>query len=392
MGYDFDTPIDRRNTNAMKWNVGEEELPMWVADMDFQTAPQLRAALKKRVEHGVFGYSEVPGEWQEAYVSWWKRRHGFLMEPENLIFCTGVVPAISSIVRKLTTPNENVVLLTPVYNIFFNSIRNNGARVLECPLAFTDGVYSIDFSCLEKALSDPQTSLLIFCNPHNPVGKIWSADTLSRVGELCERYHVTVISDEIHCDLVRPGCGYTPFAAASEVCKKISITCLAPTKAFNIAGLQSAACYIPDPALHHKVWRALNTDEVAEPNSFATLAAVTAFHECGDWLDELNDYLFENRRLISEFLSSEVPEVSAVWADATYLVWLDVRRFPASSEEIADKLRETTGLYVLPGSEYGAAGEGFLRMNIACPKQVLLDGMERLKRGMTLLCLSHKPS
>ena len=275
--YHFDEIIDRRNTNSLKWDVEEKELPMWVADMDFQTAPEIREAIEKRAAHGVFGYSIIPEEWQQAYVDWWKLRHHFTMEKDWLIFCTGVIPAISSTVRKLTTPAEKVVVMTPVYNIFFNSIYNNGRNVLENKLIYEEDGYHIDFEDLEEKLSDPQTSLLIFCNPQNPGGKIWDRETIARVGELCDKYHVLVISDEIHCDLTDPGKEYVPYASVSEICRNQCIMCIAPTKTFNIAGMQTAAVAVPNPVIRHKVWRALNTDEVAEPNAFAVDVAVAAF-------------------------------------------------------------------------------------------------------------------
>ncbi|MBR4467699.1 MAG: aminotransferase class I/II-fold pyridoxal phosphate-dependent enzyme, partial [Clostridia bacterium] len=251
MKYDFDTVYDRRNTGSVKWDVKESELPMWVADMDFKAAPEILEAMEKRVQHGIFGYMDIPDEWYEAYVSWWENRHEFRMDKEGLIFCTGVIAALSSIVRKLTTPNENVLIQTPVYNIFVNSTVNNGCRVLESPLVYDpDAVsYAVDFDDLEKKLADPQTSLMILCNPHNPVGKIWDRETLARVGELCEKHHVTVVSDEIHCDVATPGKGYIPFASVNETCRRISVTLLSPAKAFNLASLHSAAVYVSDPFL-----------------------------------------------------------------------------------------------------------------------------------------------
>ena len=245
MKYDFDQVVDRRNTTSMKWNVGENELPMWVADMDFRTAPKILEAMEKRLSHGVFGYTEIPEEWYQAYMCWWKVRHACVLEKDWLIFCTGVVPAISSIVRKLTTPNENVLIQTPVYNIFFNSIRNNGCRVLENPLRYENGNYGIDWEDLENKLRDPQTSLMILCNPHNPIGKIWDRDTLGRIGTLAKRYGVTVLSDEIHCDITRPGTAYIPFLSVSEDCRSVGIAAVAPTKAFNLAGIQTAAVAVP---------------------------------------------------------------------------------------------------------------------------------------------------
>lgn len=382
MTYDFDTPTERRNTNSLKWDVAEGELPMWVADMDFQTAPEIREAIMKRAEHGIFGYSVIPDAWYEAYIQWWKMRHGYTMERDWLIFCTGVVPAISSIVRKLTTPAEKVLIQTPVYNIFFNSILNNGRQVLESPLRYDGKEYRIDFADLEEKLSDPQTALMILCNPHNPTGKIWDRQTLEKIGALCSRHHVTVVSDEIHCDLTDPEESYVPFASVSETCRQISITCMAPTKAFNLAGLQTAAVSVPDEVLRHKVWRALNTDEAAEPNAFAVEAAVAAFTRGADWLDALRDYLYENKKLAEEYIEKEIPDVRAVASQATYLLWLDCSGLIGCGREAAGFLRRETGLYLSEGSQYGGNGADFLRMNIACPRAVLKDGLERLKNGL----------
>ena len=382
MKYDFDTPVDRRGSDSYKWAVGANELPMWVADMDFKTAPEIRAALQKRLDHGVFGYTEIPDAWYRAYIGWWERRHGFCMEKDGLIFCTGVVPAISSIVRKLTTPNENVLIQSPVYNIFYNSILNNGCRVLESPLTYENGAYSIDFDDLEAKLADPQTTLMILCNPQNPIGKIWDRETLANIGALARRHHVTVIADEIHCDLTEPGREYIPFASVSDDCKEVGITCIAPTKTFNLAGLQTAAVYVPNAVLRHKVRRGLNTDEVAEPNAFATTAAVAAFEHGAEWLDALRVYLSENRCLVAEFLAAEVPFVRLVAGEATYLLWIDLCELRGGSRKIADFIRKETGLYLSAGVAYGAAGDHFLRMNIACPRVTLKDGLERLKFGL----------
>ena len=264
MKYDFDTITDRRGTDSLKWDVKENELPMWVADMDFKAAPEIIDAMNKRLSNGVFGYSVIPDEWYDAYIKWWKERHGFEIYRDWLIFCTGVIPAISSTVRKLATADENVVVQTPVYTGFFTSIKNNGCRILESPLRYENGRYSMDLEDLEKKLSDPQTSLMILCNPHNPIGIIWDRDTLAHIGMLAQKYNVTVISDEIHCDLTEPGEGYVPFASVSDICREVSITCIAPTKTFNLAGLQTAAVCIPNAALRHKIWRALHGDAEAQ--------------------------------------------------------------------------------------------------------------------------------
>ena len=385
--YDFDTPVDRKNTNSLKWDIKEGELPMWVADMDFQTSPAIIHALEKRVENGVYGYNIIPEEWSRAYINWWDKRHHFKMEEEWLIFCTGVVPAISSCVRKLTSVGENVLVLTPVYNIFFNSIYNNGRNILQSRLRYENGAYEIDWKDFEEKLANPQTSLLIFCNPHNPVGKIWDKETLARVGELCKKYGVTVISDEIHCDLTEPGYEYVPFASVSEVCKDISVSCIAPTKCFNIAGLQTAAVSVPNPLLRHKVWRALNTDEVAEPNTFAVQAAVAAFEEGEPWLEELNAYTTANRRYVEEFVKNEIPSLSVVSGHATYLLWIDVSKITQDSKVFSKFLREKTGLFVNEGKEYGGDGKSFIRLNVACPRCYVEDGMNRLKEGVSLFLL-----
>ena len=382
MPYNFDEPVNRRNTHSLKWDVKEQELPMWVADMDFQTAPEIQKAIRERAAHGVFGYSIVPEEWYQAYMGWWERRHHFFMEKEWLVFCMGVVPAISSMVRKLTTAGENVLVQTPVYNIFFNSIVNNGRNIAESPLRYDRNTYQMDFEDLERKLSDPQTTLMILCNPHNPVGRIWSREELEQVGELCRKYHVTVISDEIHCDLTSPGQEYIPFASVSENCKNTSITCMAPTKAFNLAGLQTAAVAVPNPNLRHKVWRGLNTDEVAEPNSFAVEAAVAAFMKGEAWLDSLREYIQENKNFVENFLKKEDLHIRLVPSQATYLLWLDCREMHGSAGEFTQYLREHTGLYLSEGKQYGENGSSFIRMNIACSRSRLEDGLERLAEGV----------
>ena len=389
MRYDFDTPVNRENTNSYKWDIRQGELPMWVADMDFKAAPEIVEAMRKRLEHGVFGYGTVPKEWYQAYIRWWRDRHHFEIDKKWLVFCTGVVPAISTCVRKLTAPAENVLVQTPVYNIFFNSIRNNGRNILTSPLREVSNsngefYYEMDFDDLELKLKDPQTTLMLLCNPQNPSGRIWDRDTLARVGELCAKHNVTVLSDEIHCDITKPGVEYVPFAGVSDVCRDNSVTCISASKAFNLAGLQSAAVMIPEKNLRHKVWRALNTDEVAEPNSFAITSTVAAFEEGGEWLDEFREYIFGNRKLVKEYLRDNIPELILFEGDATYLLWIDARkvikRVDPDNKNLAAFIREKTGLYLSDGGEYGM--EGFLRMNVACPRSYVQEGLLRLAKGV----------
>jgi cystathionine beta-lyase len=382
MKYDFDRIIDRRNTGCYKWWGKDDELPMWVADMDFPAAPEILDAMQKRLDHGVFGYTGQTDAWYRAYMEWWKSRHHFDIEKDWLLFSTGVIPSLSSIVRKLTTPAEQVLVMTPVYNHFFTSIENNGRNVLECPLVYEDGHYHIDEEDLEKKLADPQTTMMILCNPQNPTGMIWDRDTLERIGWLCREHRVLVISDEIHCDLVDPGKEYIPFASVSGVCRDNSITCVAPTKTFNIAGLQTSALIVPNEALRHKVQRALNTDEVAEPNVFATVAAEAAYTGGAQWLDELRGYIYENKRYVSTFLADHLPELYLLPSEATYLLWIDCGSITTDSRRFAAFLRKETGLFVSNGTQYRGNGNRFIRVNIACPKSLVEDGMVRLAAGV----------
>jgi cystathionine beta-lyase len=288
-------------------------------------------------------------------------------------------------VRKLATPNEKVIIQPPVYNIFYNSIRNNGCRVLESPLVYENGGYCMDLKDLEEKMSDPQASLMFLCNPHNPVGKLWDRETLKRIGEMAAEHHIIVVSDEIHCDITAPGKEYVTFASASDTCRDVSITCMAPTKAFNIAGLQTSAVMIPDPYLRHRIWRALNTDEVAEPNCLAQTVTMAAFNESGDWLDEMREYVFANRAFAENYLKRELPDIGVVKADATYLMWIDISILGTPSDKAQDIIRKETGLFVSDGLEYGEAGRYFLRMNLACPGRTLEDGLGRLKKGLDII-------
>ncbi len=385
MTYDFDSVVNRRGSESLKWDVEEHELPMWVADMDFPTAPCIRQALEKRVSHGIYGYSILPPEWAKSYVTWWDQRHGLKMQEEELVFVTGVVPAISSAVRKFTTPGEKVAVITPVYNIFFNSIVNNGRVPVQCVLKYDGSSYSLDFEELERVLSDPQVSLLILCNPQNPVGRIWTREELARMGELARKHGVLVFSDEIHCDLTDPGKEYVPFAAASEENRMHSITAMAPTKCFNIAGIQTAAVYAADPVLRHRIWRQINTDEVGEGNVFAADAAIAAFTQGGTWLDELRAYIYENKQFAYRFFREKLPKVHALRQDCTYLMWLDVSAYlkeGETSKGLAQRIREKTGLFLSHGRQYRGDGESFLRLNVACPRKTLEEGLRRLVQGL----------
>lgn len=374
----FDQETNRFHTNSLKWDVRDYELPMWVADMDFETAPTVKKAIEERAAHGIYGYSIIPDAFFESIQSWWERRHHVKFDKEWMIYSSGVVAAISSIVRKITTVGENVLIQSPVYNIFYNSILNNGRNIVSNDLIYENGMYHIDFADLETKLSDPQTSLMILCNPHNPIGKRWSREELAKIGELCHRYHVKVISDEIHCDIMDPQKSYVPFASVNEICRDISITCISCSKVFNLAGLQSACIVVANPFLRHQVWRGLNTDEVAEPNCFSMQANIVAFQTGESWVNELNQYLYENKQMVSQYILEKLPHLHLVPSEATYLLWMDISYYSDDSDGFCHQLREETGLYLCPGSEYGKNGSHFIRMNIATTRKRVEDALARL--------------
>ena len=380
MNYDFDTPVNRRDTNSLKWDVGPDELPMWVADMDFAAPPAVRAALQAKLDTQVYGYQIVPAAFGRAVATWWRTRHGWAIDPDWVIFSTGVVPAVTSCVRRLTHFGDNVAILTPVYDIFFHSIENSGRHTLASPLVYRNGIYRIDWADLEAKLAHPNTTMMILCNPHNPTGQVWTAAQLTRLGRICRRYGVTVLSDEIHCDLTLPDVNYIPYASLPG-CADNTVVCVSASKAFNLAGLQGAAVVVPNPLLRQRINRALNADEVAEPNAFAIEGTVAALEQCADWLDQLRAYLAQNRATVCDFLAQNT-RVSVVNQQATYLMWLDVSAYCTDSAPLCRHIRRTTGLFVTAGGQYAGNGHLFIRLNIACAHSTLLDGLQRLAKGL----------
>lgn len=384
MKYDFDKVIDRRGTDSIKWAVKDNELPMWVADMDFAVAPEILSALRNRVDHGVYGYTEPQDDWYESCIRFHLRRHDWKIEKEALLFSTGVVPSISSAVRAFTAKGDEIIVFTPVYNIFFNSIVNNGRVIRDVPLLLKGGRYFIDFDGFHKAASDPKTKMLIFCNPANPVSRIWSGEELKEVARIAKENGILILSDEIHGEITAPGTSYVPFLKAVPEAAPYLFTCISPTKCFNLAGIQTSAIVVPDETLRAKIRRQINTDEVAEPNVFACLAAAAAWSKGEAWLDECREYLFANRKAVEDFLVKRVPKIHCLPGDATYLLWLDIRAICEDDAVFADFLREKTGLFVSKGSVYGSGGKGFLRLNVACPRSLLMDGLARLAQGVSL--------
>ena len=377
----FDKITNRLNTNSIKWSGDENELPMWVADMDFEAPEEVSNALIERAAHKIYGYCDIPSDWNEAIVNWRLKRYNHKIDKDDLLYCTSVIASISSTVRKITSPGENIVIQTPVYNIFYNCILNNGRNVLESPLVYENGVYSINFKDLEEKLSNKQTSMMILCNPHNPIGRAWSKEELAKIGELCHKYNVVLLADEIHCDLVDPSLVYTPFSSVNEVCKNISITCSSPTKTFNLAGLHTSYIYISNPYLKHKVWRAINTDEVAEANIFAVTGATAAFTYGDAWLDELREYIYQNKLDFINIVEKELP-VHIIRSNATYLLWVDCSKICSDTVELVDFIKAETGLRVTAGKVYGECGKTFIRVNIATQNVRVKEGAKRFIEGI----------
>ncbi len=378
MKYDFDKTIDRRATNSYKWDSAPEGvLPMWVADMDFRTAPAIINALQKRVAHGIFGYTRVPDAYYDAVTSWFSRRHGWDIDREWIIYTSGVVPAVSAVIKALTVPGDKVIVQTPVYNCFFSSIRNNGCEIVSNPLRRTADTYEMDFDVLERCAADPRAKVMLLCNPHNPAGRVWTPDELTRLGNICLRNGVTVVADEIHCELVYQGFKYTPFASLSDAFLHRSVTCVSPSKAFNIAGLQIANIVAFDNDLRSRIDKAININEVCDVNPFGVAATIAAYNEGEEWLNQLVDYLHGNYEAMAEFCRRELPEFPITRLEGTYLVWMDCSSLGMPSDALEHALLDDARLWLNAGTMYGAEGEGYMRWNIACPRSVMLDGLNR---------------
>lgn len=385
MKYEFDILTDRRGSGSYKWDGIDRDdiLPLWVADMDFMASRPILDALEKRVRHGIFGYTRVPDTYYQAIVNWFGRRHGWKIDKDWIIYTTGVVPAISAIIKAFTSPGDKVLIQTPVYNCFFSSIRNNGCTAAENMLLLSAGKdgqpgrYTVDFDDLEKKASDPSVKVMLLCNPHNPAGRVWTRDELTRIGEICFRNDVIVVADEIHCELVISDHAYIPFASISEEFSRRSITCISPSKAFNIAGLQIANIVAEDPLYRARIDKAININEVCDVNPFGPAALISAYNESEDWLLQLLEYIKGNWEYMKEFCAKNLPDFPLVELEGTYLAWMDCRSLGMPSEQIEEDLIQKTGLWLNAGSMYGKDGEGFMRWNLACQRSRLEDALER---------------
>lgn len=382
MKYDFKTVVNRRHTDSVKWDVQDNELPMSIADMDFKTAPEIILAMQEKIKLGAFGYEEAGENYFNAVSNWYQLEHGVDADPKWMIFTTGVVPAISSIVRRVSHIGDNVLVQEPVYNIFYNSIENNGRHVLSSDLKYHDGKYKIDWQDLENKLANPLTTLMIFCNPHNPTGIVWSRSEVERIASLCQKYHVVLLSDEIHGDLVRNNVKYVPTFSVTKELKNNVISLISPSKTFNVAALHAATAIIPDENLRHIVNRGLNSDELAEPNLLAIPATIAAYTEGFNWLHSLLTILNDNFAYAKREINKNLKTVKIVSGPATYLMWLDVSEISKDSKKLADYLQKETGLIVSPGSIYRGNGSQFLRLNLASPLSMVEDGINRLITGI----------
>ena len=376
--YDFEGVVERSNTNSLKWDLFDDDLPMWVADMDFKVAPAIEKAILKRANHPVYGYTIVPDELFDAYINWWDRRYGLVMSREDMAYSMGVMPSISSMIRCLTDVGDEILIQSPVYHVFFYVIEDNNRKVLENELVYEDGKYSIDFDDLDEKLS--RVKMMILCNPHNPIGKIWSEDDLNRIGELCRKHDVILISDEIHCDLTDPDVKYNPFEPSANV-----IRCLSPSKSFNIAGFQSSIVHTTNRELLEKIKAQMHVDNSDSCNVFATAAVIAAYNDSEEWLEELREVLYENKQIVRDYLACELPIINLVECDATYLLWLDCSSLKVPSKVLSGFLRTNQGLFLSAGVDFGQNGDNFLRLNIACPQKLLKDGLGRLKAGVIAL-------
>lgn len=412
--YDFDEMTFRRGTNCVKWDaespvgpIDEDTIPLWVADMDFKVAPEIVKKLQERVNQGIFGYTHVPDSYFQSAISWWQRRRGWRTEKDWYLYVPGIVPGMTVAVKALTQyeikegevvekPNRGrgpkgelpqVIIQSPAYNCFFSTVRNNLCELVENKLIYdTQGdmaTWYIDFDDLERKASDPMAKVLLFCNPHNPCGRVWPKEDLERVAEICRRHNVVVISDEIHCELEMPGYHFTPMASISPESQDNTITMNSPSKSFNMAGLEISNIITNNPRWKKLIDKVINIYELCDVNPFGVIALQAAYNEGELWLKELNDYLWDNYVTLVDFFERELPEFPVTKLEGTYLVWVDVSRIRLSADEIEKSLIENEKVWINSGVMYGR--DGFMRINIACPRARLAESLSRIGKGFNRL-------
>lgn len=380
MKYDFDEIIERRGTGSVKWDESpsSDVIPMWVADMDFKAAPAILEAIRKRAEHGVFGYALVEDDYYDAIISWFQRRHQWTIRREEILYTTGVIPAMSCAIKALTMPGEKVLILSPDYNCFFSSIHNNGCEVLESVLRFSRNIpnrFEVDWEDFEHQCADEKTTAFLLCNPHNPTGRVWSKEELQQMADICHRHQVHIISDEIHCELIMPDHQFCPMATVDDE----AIILNSPTKSFNIAGLQVANIICRNAEWRRRINRAININEVCDLNPFGPVALKAAYNESEAWIDELNQYLWDNYQALSDFVAQNIPQWKVMPLEGTYLVWVDVSLCCDNVTAYTDKLMQKAKVWLNPGTMYGAeSGKGYVRINIACPRSRMMEALQRI--------------
>ncbi len=374
----FDRGVERRGTGSYKWDSEPGLLPLWVADMDFATAPAIIDALHRRVDMGAFGYTLVGEDYYRAVIDWFSRRHGWAIWRDSIMYTSGVVPALSAIIKALTAPGDKVIVQTPVYNCFFSSIRNNGCEILANPLRYTGDSYEMDFDDLAAKVADPAAKVLLLCNPGNPVGRVWTRDELTTLAGLCHDNGVVVVSDEIHCELVYPGYCYTPYGTLPREFVKQSVTCVSPSKAFNTAGLQIASIITPNADFRRRIDRAININEVCDVNPFGIVGTIAAYNEGEEWLEQLIAYLKGNYDMMADFCRRRMPQLPICRLEGTYLVWMNVAALGMTGEELEKRLIDEQSLWLNAGEMYG--DDHFIRWNIACPRTRLAEALERFEK------------
>ena len=382
MKYDFDELTERRGTNCVKWDESpaEDVIPLWVADMDFRVAPAIQQALQQRVDHGVFGYNIVPESYYETVISWFRRRHQWEIQRQWILYTTAVVPAMSCVIKALTMPGEKVLILSPAYNCFFSSIKNNGCEVLESPLKAVGDTFEVDWHDFEEKCADEKTTLFLLCNPHNPSGRVWTKDELQRMYDTCHQHGVKVASDEIHCELIMPGRKFVPFGTITDDCVVMN----SPSKNFNTAGLQIANIICSHPSWRRRIDRAININEVCDVNPFGIVALEAAYNESEDWIEELNQYLWGNYTVLCDFIGKNIPQWKVCRLEGTYLPWVDISAMGITSQELCDRLLSEAKVWINPGTMYGPkTGEGYVRLNIATQRSRLLEALNRVAKALT---------
>jgi cystathionine beta-lyase len=405
MQYDFDAEISRRGTNSLKWEfftegesrvhwertdpaLGDERvLPMWVADMDFPCPQPVVDALVERARHGIYGYTARTDTYHQAVVNWMARRQGWTVAPEWICTTPGVVPALNTLVRSFVAPGAKVLIQPPVYYPFFNAVQNNGATLVTNPLLYENGGYGMDYADLEQKARDPELKMAILCSPHNPVGRVWTRDELARFGQICLENDVLVVSDEIHADLIYKGYEFTPFAGIGPDLARNTVVCTAPSKTFNLAGLHTSNIIIPDDELRSRFQKTLRATGLGWVGAFGLVALEAAYNHGEPWLEQVLDYIQANLRYMEAYLARHIPQITLVQPQGTYLVWLDCRRLGLDGAALKRLMFDQARVFMDEGFLFGPEGEGFERINIACPRALLVEALERIKNAVEALAV-----